>query len=151
MRRLIIPLLLAGSAALAGCNTVEGVGEDIQSAANALDPNATYPACGSYGMMDRDNNGYVSQAEWNAYRTGAYGAWDMNGDGRISRNEFGSCWYGGGFYNDYDRTAWDHYWTSFDANRDGYLSANEYYSAAAWARMDRNRNGRIDSDEWRWW
>lgn len=29
------PLMLAASAALSGCNTVEGVGEDLQAAASA--------------------------------------------------------------------------------------------------------------------
>jgi predicted small secreted protein len=150
MRKLVFPLLLAGSM-LAGCNTVRGVGADVQSVADALDPNATYAACGSYGTMDRDNDGYVSQAEWNAYRTGSYGGWDLNGDGRVSQREFNQCWYGGGFYKDYDRTAWNNYWSAFDTNHDGYLSNDEYYSATAWAKMDRNHNGRIDSDEWRWW
>jgi hypothetical protein len=129
------------------------VGEDIASAADAFtpDPARTYAACGSYGMMDRNGDGFVSQTEWNNYRTGAYGAWDLNRDGRISRSEFGSCWYGGGFYTGYDRDAYNNYWTAFDANGDGYLSSSEYYSAAAWARMDVNGNGRIDANEWRWW
>ena len=39
----------------------------------------------------------------------------------------------------------------FDANGDGYLSADEYWSTAAWTRIDRNANGRIDADEWVWW
>jgi hypothetical protein len=42
-------------------------------------------------------------------------------------------------------------WTAFDANKDDYLSADEYWSASAWARIDRNNNGRIDSNEWTWW
>ncbi len=149
MRKLILPLL-AGAALVAGCNTVEGVGEDIQSAANALDPTREYPACGSYGSMDRDNDGFVSSAEWNAYRAGAYGFWDMDRDGKVEREEFGQCWYGGGFYTSYDRAAWEANWMAFDANRDGWLSNDEYYSAAAWARLDRDRDGRIDANEWRW-
>jgi len=40
---------------------------------------------------------------------------------------------------------------TFDANGDGYLSADEYWSAEAWTRVDRNHNGRIDADEWVWW
>ena len=149
MRKLVLSLL-AGAALVTGCNTVEGVGEDIQSAANALDPTREYPVCGSYGSMDRDNDGFVSSAEWNAYRAGAYGFWDMDRDGRVEREEFGQCWYGGGFYTSYDRAAWEANWMAFDANRDGWLSNDEYYSAAAWARLDRDRDGRIDANEWRW-
>lgn len=149
MRKLIVTLL-AGTALLTGCNTVEGVGEDIQSVAVALDPNATYEPCGTYGSMDRDNDGWVSASEWNAYRAGAYGYWDMDRDGRVERDEFGRCWYGGGFYANYDRAAWEANWRAFDANGDGWLSNDEYYSAAAWARLDRDGNGRIDRNEWRW-
>ena len=36
LRKAIIPLVL-GSLALAGCNTVRGVGDDLKSAADAVD------------------------------------------------------------------------------------------------------------------
>ena len=142
MRKLILPLLLAGAAALGGCMTTE---DEVAA--------TDYRACGSYGYVDRDNDGWIESDEWTAYRAGAYSFWDADRDGRLDRNEFRNCWYGGGFYpaTAYNRDYWNHYWTAFDANRDGYLSSDEYWSAAAWARMDRNRNGRIDSDEWRWW
>jgi hypothetical protein len=57
---------------------------------------ATYPApvttaqaCGTYGYVDADNDGVVTSAEWDAYRTGSYSYWDTDHDGRISRSEFG--------------------------------------------------------------
>lgn len=131
---------LLGATALAGC---------------AVDPPAVAAAqaCGSYGYVDRDNDGIVTVAEWDAYRTGSYAGWDTNRDGRISRAEFQSCWMSGGFYRTayYDPNYWTNYWSGFDANGDGYLSNEEYWSTATWARADRNRNGRIDADEWRWW
>lgn len=148
--RQFLTLILASSALVAGCNTVEGVGEDIQSAANALDPTRTYPACGSYGALDRDNDGWVSNAEWNNYRAGAYTGWDLDRDGRISQYEFGSCWYGGGFYTGYNRADWQSNWTAFDANGDGYLTGDEYWSAGAWTRLDRNADGKVDANEWQW-
>lgn len=40
MRTLILAVLLALPVALSGCNTVEGVGEDIESAGDALDDEA---------------------------------------------------------------------------------------------------------------
>ena len=139
MRKLMLPLLVAGTAALASC---------------ATDPTTTAgAACGTYGMVDQNNDGYIEAGEWNAYRTGAYSYWDMNRDGRISRTEFQNCWQGGGFYasNYYNRDYWGNYYSAFDANGDGYLDSNEYWGTAAWTRMDRNRNGRIDADEYRWW
>lgn len=140
MRMLTTITLLGCSAALAGCATYGP-------------PAPRYAACGTYGYVDANNDGYISGAEWNGYRTGAYGYWDTNRDGRISRMEFDNCWNGGGFYRDaYYRREWSApYWNGFDANRDGYLSADEYFSAQAWARADRNNNGRIDADEWEWW
>lgn len=140
MRKLILPMLLAGGAALAGCVTYPT-------------DTAAYRACGTYGMVDRNNDGYIDSGEWTAYRSGAYSYWDANRDGRISRTEFQNCWYGGGFYPTayYNRDYWGNYWSAFDVNRDGYLDSSEYWGASAWSQMDRNRNGRIDADEYRWW
>jgi hypothetical protein len=140
MRTLAFVPLLASAAALTGCATVAPV-----TAANSV--------CGTYGYVDVNNDGFISGDEWNTWRTGAYGYWDVNHDGRISRSEFERCYRAGGFYRDayYNPDYWTNYWSAFDANGDGYLSADEYWSASTWARIDRNHNGRIDSDEWVWW
>ena len=149
MRSLAITLM-ASAALLAGCNTVRGVGEDVQSVATAFDPNATYAPCGTYGPIDRNADGRISNTEWNDWRTRGYTYWDVNRDGRISRAEYANCWYGGGFYTTYNRAAWEPSYRAFDTNGDGYLSADEYWSASAWAQYDRNRDGVIDSSEWPW-
>ena len=143
MRKLILPLLLAGTAGLAGCATM---GPAPVVAANGS-------VCGTYGYVDVNNDGFISGDEWNTYRTSSYGYWDVNRDGRISRGEFENCYRAGGFYRSayYNPDYWTNYWTGFDANGDGYLSADEYWSANAWTRIDRNANGRIDADEWVWW
>ena len=140
MRSMHFIVLAASAAALAGCATYGA-------------PVGTAAACGTYCYVDINNDGYVTNAEWDAYRTGSYGYWDMNRDGRISRAEFQNCYQGGGFYRDayYNRDYWQNYYTGFDANRDGYITSDEYWSTAAWARADRNRNGRIDANEWQWW
>jgi len=150
MRSLLAPLLLASAVALAGCNTVRGVGEDVQSVANAFDPNTHYAACGTYGPIDKNGDGRISQAEWNDWHSGGWRAWDTNGDGRISRAEYANCWYGGGFYPAYHQSAYEPSWMAFDANGDGYLSADEYWSATAWSRLDANGDGIVDSSEWPW-
>ena len=143
MRKFALAILLAGSATLGACApspapvTVAAAGD----------------VCGTYGYVDVNNDGFISGDEWNTYRTSSYSFWDTNGDGRISRSEFERCYRAGGFYRDayYKPDYWTNYWTGFDANGDGYLSADEYWSTSAWARIDRNANGRIDADEWVWW
>ena len=150
MRMIITTSLLASAAMLAGCNTVRGVGSDVASVATAFDPNRTYSTCGTYGTIDRNADGRISNAEWNDYRAGGYTFWDANRDGRISRAEYANCWYGGGFYTTYNRSAWEPSYSAFDTNRDGYLSAEEYWGTSAYSAYDRNRDGMIDSSEWPW-
>jgi len=148
MRSFIAPLLLV--TALGACNAVRGVGSDVQSDASAFDPARTYTACGTYGTVDRNADGRISRAEYDAYRSGAYRFWDANRDGRISRAEYANCWYGGGFYTNYNRAAYEPSYMMFDTNRDGYLTSSEYYSSQAWPGLDRNGDGIVDSSEWPW-
>ena len=150
MRIFIATSLLASTAFLAGCNTVRGVGSDVASVADAFDPNRTYATCGSHGPIDSNGDGRISNTEWNTYRASGYPSWDANRDGRISRAEYANCWYGGGFYSTYNRATWEPSYQAFDANGDGWLSADEYWSASTWSQYDRNRDGVIDSSEWPW-
>jgi predicted small secreted protein len=152
MRSFIAPLCaaVAVAALTAGCNTVRGVGADVESVADAFDASRTYAACGTYGPIDNNGDGRISSSEWNSYRASGYRGWDVNGDGRISQREYANCWYGGGFYPTYQKAAYEPSWMAFDANGDGWLSSDEYYSAAAWARLDRNGDGIVDSSEWPW-
>jgi hypothetical protein len=141
MNKLAISAIIAGAAALGGCAAVPAA--PAQMAAGG--------PCGTYGYVDVNNDGWISGSEWNTYRTSTYANWDVNRDGRVDRSEFENCWRAGGFYRDayyYSPDYWNTYWTAFDANGDGWLSADEYWSTNAWNSLDRNRNGRIDQDEW---
>ena len=141
MRYIALSALL-GSAALAACAPVVA---PVTTAGTGV--------CGNYGYVDVNNDGFITGSEWNTYRTSTYTHWDVDRDGRISRSEFENCYRAGGFYREayYNPSYWTNYWTTFDANGDGYLSNEEYWSAGAYTRADRNGNGRIDSDEWVWW
>ena len=145
MKQLALSILLAGAEGLAGCATSPA--EPVAVA------NASADVCGNYGYIDVNNDGWISGDEWNTFHTRTYGDWDINHDGRVSRSEFERCYRAGGFYRTayYNPDYWTNYWSAFDANGDGYLSADEYWSGTTWARIDRNHNGRIDSDEWVWW
>ena len=138
MKTLALSALLASAAALAGCATVV--------------PMAAGTTCGTT-YVDMNNDGQITGSEWNTYRTASYANWDVNRDGRISRAEFENCYRAGGFYREayYNPNYWSNYWSAFDANGDGYLSSDEYWSASTWTRIDRNNNGIIDSNEWVWW
>jgi predicted small secreted protein len=141
--------LLGAAAIITGCNTVRGVASDVSSVAAAFDPKATYTPCGS-ARVDANGDGRISTAEWNGYRSSGYASWDANADCRISQAEYANCWYGGGFYQTYNRATWEPSYRAFDTNGDGYLSNQEYWNSSAWAQYDRNRDGVIDSSEWPW-
>ena len=147
MRRTLMTLL-ASAAVLSGCNTVRGVGADIESVANAFEPGRTYAVCGSYGVLDRNGDGRISRAEWLAYGPAEFASWDLNHNGRIGKGEFSSCWYGGGFYSGYNRANWEPAFAALDLNGDGVITPNEFFSAAAWARLDPNNTGVITAWPW---
>ena len=144
MKTLLLLTSAAAAVALTGCAA------PAPAPASAV---AATGVCGTYGYVDVNNDGWISGDEWNTYRTNTYSYWDVNRDGRIDSSEFENCYRGGGFYRSayYNPDYWNNYRTAFDANGDGYLTADEYWSAGAWARIDRNGNGRIDSNEWVWW
>ena len=149
MKPLMITALLASACGLAGCATEPRAATPV-AVAEAATPGGV---CGSYGYIDLNNDGFISGDEWNTFHAKSYGDWDVNHDGRVSRSEFERCYRGGGFYRTayYNPDYWTNYWSAFDTNGDGYLSADEYWSPTAWATIDRNHNGRIDSDEYVWW
>ena len=144
MRKLIITALMTSAAALGACA--------YQPAPPAAVVASSGQVCGT-GSIDANGDGAVTAAEWNAWHASGFASWDLNHDNRIDRTEFQNCYTAGGFYPTayYNPDYWTNYWSAFDANGDGYLSADEYWSAQTWANVDRNHNGIIDSNEWVWW
>lgn len=147
MGKLVVPLL-ASAALLAGCNTVRGVGEDIEAVADAFDPTRTYAACGTHGMIDRNNDGRIGRDEWVGYGGTAFAAWDVNGNGRIGQGEFANCWYGGGFASTYNRANWRPAYDALNLNGDLVITPDEFFSATAWARLDPSNTGYISAWPW---
>jgi hypothetical protein len=141
MRKALVALL-GTSAALAACATYP--------------PPAAVAANGhvcAAGSIDANNDGAVTAAEWTAWRASGFGYWDLNHDNRIDRTEFQNCYVAGGFYPSgyYNPSYWANYWSAFDVNGDGFLTADEYWSAQTWSSVDRNHNGIVDSNEWVGW
>lgn len=147
MRKSIIALL-ASAVALTGCNTVRGVAADVESVATAFDPARTYAVCGSYGLIDRNGDGRISRDEWTGYGGAAFAAWDANRNGHIGPGEFANCWYGGGFWNSYNRADWRPAFTALDLNSNGSITPDEFFSGTAWARLDPTNTGYITAWPW---
>jgi predicted small secreted protein len=146
--RKTITILAASAAALAACNTVRGAASDIQSVADAFDPNVHYAVCGTYGMLDRNRDGRITRDEWLAYGPAEFASWDANRDARISRHEFAQCWFGGGFATTYNRQNWQPAFDALDLNHDGAITQNEFFSQAAWSRLDPTNSGVITAWPW---
>ena len=154
MRTHGLAVTLAGTICLAGCATYDTPPASRSEANAALASGGpASSACGTYGLMDRNGDGHISRAEWDAYRAGAYSAWDTNHDGRISREEFQNCWNGNGFYAPtyYNRDYWTNYYNAFDPDHTGYINQDQFFGDRSWNAIDRNGNGVIDDNEWTWW
>ena len=153
MRSLTLGVLLASTAALSACETAGPPATRAEANAGLATTTAAGAVCGTYGLMDRDGNGHISKAEWDAYRVGAYSGWDANHDGRISRAEFQNCYASNGFYGPtYYKTDYGtNYYTAFDPQNTGYISQDAFFGDGTWTALDRNNNGVIDDDEWTWW
>ena len=147
MRKLIVTLA-ASTALLAGCATVRGVAQDIESVAVAFDPARTYAVCGTHGMIDVNNDGRISRAEWIAFGGASFAAWDTNRNGRIGQGEFANCWYAGGFAATYNQANWRPAFAALDLNADRWVYPDEFFSASAWARLDPNNTGVITAWPW---
>ena len=139
--------LAASATLLAGCTTA-GVAQDAESVAAAFDPLREYPVCGTYGQIDRDQDGRISRAEWLGYGNAAFGSWDTNANGRIGQGEFANCWYAGGFSAVYKRAKWQPAFATLDLNEDGAITSNEFFNAGAWVRLEPAGTDYVDGWPW---
>jgi hypothetical protein len=152
MRKTSLAALAATTAMLAACTTTEPPATRAEANAGLSTASAAGSVCGTYGLMDKDGNGHISKAEWDAYHAGAYTGWDTDHDGRISRAEFERCYAANGFYGAgyYEPDYSTNYYSAFDPNNTGYVTADDFFGDRTWVAIDRNNNGVIDDDEWTW-
>jgi hypothetical protein len=104
-------------------------------------------ACSQYGMIDRDGDNRISQAEFAAFRTGAFNDWDADDDNRITQADYERCWGAGGFYGG-ELGVYNTSFGAFDANSDTYLDENEFFGDRTFSTWDANRDGYLTEDEW---
>ena len=108
--------------------------------------------CSNFGMVDRNNNGIITQAEWGGFRTGVFNDWDANNDNRLSRAEFEQCWRGGGFRNDagFEGDDWDDNFGVFDDDGDGFLSDDEFFGDDEFGVFDEDDDFGIETGLGEW-
>jgi hypothetical protein len=152
MRIPALVAMVAATAALSACTTYGTPMTRAGANAHLAAATSAGAVCGTYGLMDRNGDGHVSKAEWDAYRTGAYSAWDTDHDGRIDRAEFERCYAANGFYAPkyYNGAYGSNYYSAFDPNKTGYISTDDFFNDRTFDMMDRNHDGMIEGDEWTW-
>jgi hypothetical protein len=95
-----------------------------------------------FSSIDVNNDGWVTRSEWNM-GSADFTRLDLNRDNRISRFEFDNDTAA---YNDYQY--WAEQFSSFDVNRDGWLTRSESrMGAVEFQRFDTNRDNRISRNE----
>lgn len=114
------------------------------------------PARMRFEVMDRDNDGVVTRAEWRGSAR-SFEVHDWNGDGQLSGEEvrIGSQQNEALDAADHDPSRAERYvaWTeqgfaSLDHNRDRRITSNEWhYDRESFVRADRNRDGSLDRSE----
>lgn len=91
-----------------------------------------------YSSLDSDQDGQISQPEYNSYMeddTRRYEGWDQNNDSRIDENEWIDAYPGErGDFNSWDR------------NQDSYLDNNEL-NDGSFNSYDRDNDGLWNEDE----
>lgn len=124
--------------AVAGC---EMMGEDNGLFATS----AAERPCSNFGMIDFDNSGIITPAEWSGFRNGVFNDWDMNDDRRLDRAEYDPCWRAGGFMNaGFNGDEWNDSFGVFDGDDDGFLSGTEFFGDDEFGVFDRDRDFGIE-------
>lgn len=92
-----------------------------------------------FAEMDANRDGVITRNEWRGSAQ-AFRSYDWNGDGVLAGEEV----RGGGDFDDWTTRGFN----NLDTNRDGRLTANEwYFDRAEFTRADRNRDGVISRSE----
>lgn len=152
---------IAATAALfvAACGAPDDASLPKDDAGNTVGPPAPYSApdaatapvsstCSPYGRLDRDGDGRVQRAEYDAFRSGVSSDWDEDNDDRISRAEFDACWNAGGWIDTPSVYNIDRVWRGFDVDADGFLTNDEFFGDDAFDVWDVDNDGALDLRDW---
>lgn len=98
-------------------------------------------------QMDANNDGTVSQSEFNNYWQQKFRTADTNNDGKLSKQECKTAVRN--MKGTVATTKFDRMWNQADTNRDGYLSQQEdlAYHDKMFNKADSNNDGRLTKAE----
>jgi len=127
--------------------------------------NSGFNEMGYHDAWDRDADGMLNERE---FSTGLYADWDTDNDVRITEVEYtrgAERWYGADYDGDFDlldeegtgyldQNEWgsnwnNEYFTSWDGDNDGFLTADEY-STGVYNTADLDRDQYISIEEEGW-
>ena len=146
-----ISKLIAAAGAVVGLSAcAQGPGGPQEAGLAAAPSQAAPVACSDFGLVDRDANGIITQAEWGGFGDAAFGDWDINNEYRISRSEFETCWRAGGFRNDaaFEEDDWGVNFAAFDDDDDEFLDEDEFFGDEGFGLFDENDDSGLGLDEW---
>jgi Ca2+-binding EF-hand superfamily protein len=100
-------------------------------------------------QMDTNNDGTVSQSEFNTYWQQQFKTADTNNDGKLSKQEARTADEHMNGSIKIDRSSFDRMWTTADTNNDGSLSRSEdlAYHDKMFRQADSNDDGKLSRAE----
>jgi hypothetical protein len=145
---LVLPLAVALSACGGSGSQSTAASRDQQVASSRATTNETdlmravNSPCEWYGAFDGSGDGAIDKYEYGSFRDAQFTRWDLDGRSGVSKAEFDRCVKDGS----YTRLAGS--FETFDRNSDGSLAADEFLDGASYAKLDVNRDGRLQPDGW---
>lgn len=150
MRKSAFLVMSVAAAALAACGEAPQQSKATASGATNAPAGVVQTAavgnvnspCGWYGPFDGNGDGAIDRIEYDNFGNVQFERWDLDDNGGVSAQEFQQCAKDGA----YSRLAGT--FAGFDANGDGRASNGEFFASNMFTKLDTDRSGKLENDEW---